>query len=188
MLGDWGGGTGKGAEAGKAFEAAKAASPKLLEAEFALAELDTRENRIDSARQRLTAITATDPKNVAALLSLANLEESAGNHPGAAIRYRAVLEVDASNLVALNNLAYSLVAADPDEASKVAQRAGELAPENATVQETLGWVDCRKGNYSMALTCLKTAVVKAPTSRRAFHLAVCLLKNGNQGLGGKAAE
>ena len=188
MLGQWEMGTGKVAEARKSFEAAKAANPKLLQAEFALAELDTRENRIDAARQRLTAITATDPKNVAALLSLANLEESAGNHPGAAIRYRAVLEVDASNLFALNNLAYSLVAADPDEASKLAQRAVELAPDNATVQDTLGWVYCRKGNYSMALTCLKTAVAKEPTPRREFHLAVCYLKSGNKELGEKLLQ
>ncbi len=183
LLGQWEVGTGKVVEARKAFEAAEAADKKLLPAEFALAELDIRENRIDAARQRLNAITATDPKNVAALLSLAKLEESAGNHPGAAIRYRAVLEVDASNLFALNNLAYSLVAADPDEASKLAQRAVELAPDNATVQDTLGWVYCRKGNYSMALTCLKTAVAKEPTPRREFHLAVCYLKSGNKELG-----
>ena len=188
LLGQWEVGTGKVAEARKSFEAAKAANPKLLQAEFALAELDIRENRIDSARQRLTVITATDPKNVAALLSLANLEENAGNQPGAAIRYRAVLEVDASNLFALNNLAYSLVAADPDEASKLAQRAVELAPDNATVQDTLGWVYCRKGNYSMALTCLKTAVAKERTPRREFHLAVCYLKSGNKELGEKLLQ
>jgi tetratricopeptide (TPR) repeat protein len=188
LLGQWEVGNGKAAEARKSFEAATAANPKLLQAEFALAELDIRENRIDSARQRLTAITATDPKNVAALLSLANLEESAGNHPVAAMRYRAVLEVDASNLFALNNLAYSLVVADPDEASKLAQRAVELAPDNATVQDTMGWVYCRKGNYSMALTCLKTAVAREPTPRREFHLAVCYLKSGNRELGQKLMQ
>ena len=188
VLGQWEMGTGKVAEARKSFEAAKAANPKLLQAEFALAELDIRENQIDSARRRLTAITATDPKNVPALLSLANLEEKAGNHPGADMRYRAVLEVDASNLFALNNLAYSLTAANPDEASKLAQRAVELAPDNATVQDTLGWVYCRKGNYSMALTCLKTAVAKEPTPRREFHLAVCYLKSGNRELGEKLMQ
>ena len=60
--------------------------------------------------------------------------------------------MDASNLFALNNLAYALAMADPDEASKLAQRAAELAPDNATVQDTLGWVYYRKGNYTMALT------------------------------------
>ena len=96
--------------------------------------------------------------------------------------------MDASNLFALNNLAYSLMAADPDEASKLAQRAVELAPDNATVQDTMGWVYCRKGNYSMALTCLKTAVAREPTPRREFHLAVCYLKSGNKELGEKLMQ
>jgi tetratricopeptide (TPR) repeat protein len=188
LLGQWEMNTGKMAEARKAFDAAKAANPKLLQADFALADLDIRENRTDPARQRLTAIAEADPKNVTALLRLANLEENAGNRAGAAIRYRAVLEVDASNLFALNNLAYYLVASDPDEAAKLAQRAVEVAPENPTVQDTLGWVYCRKGNYLMALQCLKTAVAKEPTPRREFHLAICYLKSGNKELGQKLLQ
>jgi Tfp pilus assembly protein PilF len=188
LLGQWQMSTGKAAEARKAFEAAKAANPKLLQADFALAELDIHEKRTEPAKQRLTAITQADPKNVAALLRLASLDEDAGNQSGAAIRYRAVLEVDASNLFALNNLAYTLVVADPDEASKLAQRAAELAPDNATVQDTLGWAYCRKGNYNMALTSLKAAVAKEPTPRREFHLAVCYLKSGNKELGEKLLQ
>jgi tetratricopeptide (TPR) repeat protein len=188
LLGQWQMSMGKAAEARRAFEAAKAADPKSLQADFALAELDIREKRPDPAKQRLAAITQVDPKNVPALLTLASLEENAGNPAGAATRYRAVLEVDASNLFALNNLAYSLVLADPDEASKLAQRAAELAPDNATVQDTLGWAYCRKGNYNMALTSLKAAVDKEPTPRRQFHLGVCYLKSGNKELGQKLVQ
>ena len=188
LLGQWQMNTGKASEARKSFDAAKTANPKLVQADFALADLDIRENRTDPARQRLTAIAQADPRNVAALLSLANLEENAGNRAAAAIRYRAVLEVDASNLFALNNLAYYLVLTDPDEAAKLAQRAAELAPDNPTVQDTLGWVYCRKGNYLMALQCLKTAVAKEPTPRREFHLAICYLKNGNKELGEKLLQ
>jgi len=188
LLGQWQVSSGKTADARKAFEAAKMADPKSLQADFALAELDIRENRPEPAKQRLTAIATSDPKNVAALLSLASLEEKAGNPVGAAIQYRAVLDVDASNLFALNNLAYALVGADPDEASKLAQRAAELAPDNATVQDTLGWAYCRKGNYNMALTNLKAAVDKEPTPRREFHLGVCYLKSGNRELGQKLVQ
>ena len=52
---------GKQAEARKAFEAAKTANPKFLQADFALAELDIRENRTDPAKQRLTEITKVGP-------------------------------------------------------------------------------------------------------------------------------
>src|ERR1035438_4937486 len=57
LLGQWQMSTGKVAEARKAFEAAKAANPKFLQADFALADLDLRENQTDQAKQRLTAIT-----------------------------------------------------------------------------------------------------------------------------------
>ena len=53
LLGQWQMSAGKLAEARKAFEAAKAANPKLLQADFALADLDIRENRTDPAKQRL---------------------------------------------------------------------------------------------------------------------------------------
>ena len=148
--------------------------------------LDIREGRTDPAKQRLTAITQADPKNVAALLVLANLEENAGNQPGAAARYRAVLDVDGSNLLALNNLAYSLATSDPDEASKLAQRAVELAPDSAAVQDTLGWVYYRRANFTMALPYLQAAVAREGTPRREFHLAVCYLKSGDKELGAEA--
>ena len=188
LLGQWQLSTGKTAEARKTFEAARAADPKFLQADFALAEIDIRENRPEAAKQRLAAITQADPRNIPALLGLASLEENAGNQPGAAIRYRAVLDVDGANVFALNNLAYSLAVADPDEASRFAQRAAELAPDNATVQDTLGWVYCRKANYSTALTYLKAAVAKEPTPRREFHLAVCYLKSGNKELGAQLLQ
>jgi Tfp pilus assembly protein PilF len=176
------------AEARKSFEAAKSADSRFLQADFALARLDIREGRTDQAKQRLTAITQDDPKNVAALLVLANLEEDAGNQAGAAARYRTVLDVDGSNLHALNNLAYTLAASDPVEASKLAQRALELAPDSAAVQDTLGWVYYRSARFTMALPYLQAAVAREGTARREFHLAVCYLKSGNKDLGQKLLQ
>jgi tetratricopeptide (TPR) repeat protein len=188
LLGQWQVNMGQLAEARKTFERAKAANPNFQQANLALVDLDIREQRIDSAKQRLLAMIQTDPKNIPALLDLASLEESSGNHPGAAVRYRAVLDLDASNLFALNNLAYAVALTDPDEASKLAVRAAELAPDNATVQDTLGWVYYRKRNYTTALTYLKAAVARESTPRREFHLAACYLKNGNHEQGNKLLQ
>ena len=66
--------------------------------------------------------------------------------------------MDATNVIALNNLAYLLARDNPDEAVKLAQQAVELAPENADVQDTLGWVYYRKGLYSAALPYLQAAL------------------------------
>ena len=188
LLGQWYEGIGNLTEARKAFEAAKAANPRFLQAEFALAEIDLQEHRSDSARQRLVAITVADPKNIPSRLRLASLEENGGNQPAAAIQYRAVLDVDSSNLFALNNLAFSLAVTDPDQALSLAQRATELAPDNASVQDTLGWVYYRKGIYSMALRSLKEAVAKETSPRREYHLAICHLKIGDKDLGQKLLQ
>jgi tetratricopeptide (TPR) repeat protein len=188
LLGQWLMGTGNLAEARKAFEAAKTANPRFLQAEFSLAEIDIQENRTDLARQRLGSITAVDAKNIPARLRLAGLEENAGNQAGAAIHYRAVLDVDSSNVFALNNLAYALAVTDPDQALSLAQRATELAPANARVQDTLGWVYYRKGLYSISLRYLKEAVAKETSPRREYHLAICHLKSGDKDLGQKLLQ
>jgi len=185
LLGEWYVDTGNLAEARKAFEASRTADPAFLPAELALGEIDLKENRIDAARQRLTGIVKANPNNVSALLLLAAADHAAGDRAAAISRYRSVLDVDSSNVFALGNLAYELAAGNPDEALKFGQRAVELAPDNASVLDTVGWVYYRKGIYNTAVGYLKTAVGKEPTARRQFHLAMSYIKSGQRDLGQK---
>ncbi len=171
---------GKAAEARRALELAKAADPKLVDADIVLAELDRSEKRGDAARQRVAGVIAAYPKNVQARLLMAMLNEDSGNREAASQDYRAILDVDSSNIAALNNLAYHLAVEKPDEALRLAQQAAELAPDSATVQDTLGWVYFHKGLYDSALGYLKAAFAKQPTPKRQYHLAICYLKAGNQ--------
>ena len=112
-------------------------------------------------------------------------DEQAGDSPAAIARYRAVIRIDRANLIALNNLAYLLALNDPDEALKYAQQAVELAPDEATIQDTLGWVYYRKGLSGMAVRYLKAAVEKESTPRRQFHLGMSYLRIGDQAAGQK---
>jgi tetratricopeptide (TPR) repeat protein len=183
LLGVWCLRAGDSAGAQQAFANAKAADPRFVAADMALAELDMREGRNDAARQKLRGVVAADPRNIRALLLSAWVEQSAGNRDAVIATYRAVLNLDQSNLIALNNLAYTLAPENADEALKFAQQALEIAPDSPDVQDTLGWVYYRKGLYSMAVRHLKTAVDKEATPRRQFHLGMSYVKVGDQANG-----
>ena len=62
------------------------------------------------------------------------------------------------------------------------------APDNATVQDTLGWIYYRKAIFSTAVSYLETAVKKEPTPRRQFHLAMSYLKSGRRDQGEKTLQ
>lgn len=175
-------------QARQAFGAALAADLNFESAILALAEMDYREHQLGAARERLLGLVARKPNDLPALLLLATLAGEMGDQDEAISRNRAALTVDPSNVTALNNLAYTLALAQPDEALKYAQQAAELAPENAAVQDTLGWVYYRKALYSMATTYLETAVKKEPTPRRQFHLAMSYLRSGNRDLGERTLQ
>lgn len=128
---------------------------------------------------------AANPKNIDARFLMALLNEGSGDHKGAIESYRAVLGIDSSNLFALNNLAYGLATEKPQEALRFGQRAAEIAPDNPTVEDTLGWVYFRMGLYNSALGYLKSAYAKQPTPGHQYHLAMCYLKSGNREQGTK---
>jgi tetratricopeptide (TPR) repeat protein len=172
---------GKRAEARAAFEAAKAANPNSAEADLSLAQLDLMDKKPDDARKRLSAVLAKNDASTPAHLMLAEIELQAGNSAAAIAQYRKVLETDSRNLVALNGLGYLLAdeANQPDEALKYAQQAKELAPNNAAVDDTLGWVYYCKGLYPVAAGHLEAAVAKEPNARRKYHLAMAYFKSGD---------
>ena len=188
LLGEWYLRTGNPAAARKAWMAAKTADARFFHADLALAELDRRENHADRARQRLLSVVKAAPSDVPALMALARIDEYAGNLTEAMATYRTVLNVDGQNLFALNNLAWHVALENPDEGSKLAQHAAEIAPDNAIVEDTLGWVFYRKGIYSTAARHLKEAFSKEPTPQREFHLAMSYLKSGDKDLGARMVQ
>jgi tetratricopeptide (TPR) repeat protein len=170
-------------EAKKAFEAAAALDPKSTAAKLALAQIDFSGNQLDAARKQVNAVLAVEPRNAPVLTMAGDIELKAGDRNAAIAKYRLAIDADASNAAALNNLAYLVALDNPDEALKFAQQAMELAPDNAAVQDTLGWVYYRKAIYQTAIRHLKTAVTKESTPRRQFHLGMAYLKAGDRELG-----
>lgn len=176
---------GRAAEARQSFEAAKAADPAFFEADLALASISYREKRTDDARSHLAVVLKANSKSIPALLLLASIDGETGNRDAAIAGYRSVLEIEPTNIFALNNLAWTLAKEKPDEALQYAQQAVEAAPNNATVEDTLGWIYYQKGIYRMAVDYLKNAVAKESTPRRQFHLGMSYIKAGDRELGQK---
>ena len=164
----------------KAFEAAVTAKPGLVTAELALAEVDSADGKRDEARKRLSAVVSSHPSYLPGHLLFAQLEMTEGKTAAAIEQFRKAVALDEKNPMALNGLAYLLAESkQPDEALKYAQKAKELAPDNAAVDDTLGWTYFQKGLYSMAVTHLEGATAKEGTARRKYHLAMAYLKAGD---------
>jgi Tfp pilus assembly protein PilF len=154
-----------------------------------LAGIDVQEKHSDAARQRLLWVIAANPTNPGALLMLGGVAEEIGDQEEALRRYREAFALDNSNVAALNGLAYALASSQQtDEALKYAQHAVELAPDDASVNDTLGWIYYKKAIYPTAIRYLETAVAKEPTARREFHLAMSYLKSGQRDLGAKKLQ
>jgi tetratricopeptide (TPR) repeat protein len=86
------------------------------------------------------------------------------------------VELNPDNVAALNNLAYLNAALDVDGSLKYALHAAEISPNNPMVQDTLGWIYYRKGDYQKAVEFLAPSVSKQPSPSGEFHLAMAYFK------------
>jgi tetratricopeptide (TPR) repeat protein len=182
VQGNWLIAAGRVEEARKSFEAAKAADPTSKSDSFALAQVDVARGDVESARKNMTEVLEKDSRDPGATLLLAMIDEKAGLAAQATAGYRKVIEFDPSNAVAFNNLAYRLISDNnkSEEAIRFAQKAKELAPSSAAVDDTLGWIFYNKGLYSSAVRHLESAT-STPTNAtavRLYHLAMAYQKAG----------
>jgi tetratricopeptide (TPR) repeat protein len=108
--------------------------------------------------------TALAPQIASAQFQLALIYDQAGQTDLAIERYRATLASQPANSVALNNLAYKL-AVDrkaPAEALPLATQAAKLAPGNATILDTLAWVQYLSGDYASATKTMAAVLKSVP--------------------------
>lgn len=138
---------------------------------------------MDAARATLGSLLANHPQNVSGHLLLAQIEFAAQNRPVALEHFRAAADLNPEDVLSLNAAAYLMATSDADGALKLAEKALELAPEDPKIQDTLGWIYYRKGQFNRAINYLQLAVAKQPTAAHEFHLAMTYLKSGDKGQG-----
>lgn len=164
----------------EAFGKAKAADPKLVNADFTLAQIDMTEGKLDDAQRRVQTVLSADSANTTARLWMANLDFMKGDRKDALAQFQQVVAADPNNAQALNNYAYLLSESDDklSDALKYAQRAKELKPSDRDYSDTLGWILYRKGLYANAVTQLETAASGSDAVPK-YHLAMAYVKAGN---------
>jgi len=108
----------------------------------------------------------------------------------AAVRvYREVLAIQPANPVALNNLAWTLGRLKDPSAVGYAEKAYALAPNDAAIADTLGWMLVERGDTKRGVDLLAEAVAAAPNATEIrLHYAKALMKSGDKAGARKALE
>lgn len=117
------------------------------------------------ARRALERAVELAPSAVGPRADLALLHEANQDIDLAMAQYRKILEVDRNHVVALNNLAYALALQNAlAEARPLASRAVTLAPTQANVLDTVGWIEHLRGDDAAAAKWLAEAVRRDPAN------------------------
>jgi tetratricopeptide (TPR) repeat protein len=156
--------------------------PNLEPAYQLLAQLYVASNRQEEAIAKLTAFVENN-KAVPALMQLAMINEQVKHFDAARDAYEKLLTVAPNFPLALNNLAvlYSEHLGQLDKAYDLAKRAQEAANE-PHINDTLGWILFKRGDYSNALPLLQEGAGKLPDSPEIqFHLGMAHYMLGEEG-------
>jgi tetratricopeptide (TPR) repeat protein len=122
------------------------------------------------------------PDDVDLQYEQAMMAEKAGQIADMEALLRQVIATRPTYHHAYNALGYSL--ADRNlrlaEAKQLIEKAVELAPTDAYIQDSLGWVEYRLGNTARALQILQAAYAKRPDAEIAAHLGEVLWVSGQR--------
>ncbi|HEY5505424.1 MAG TPA: tetratricopeptide repeat protein [Sedimentisphaerales bacterium] len=166
-------------EATKMFETVIKQQPKSPVGYRALADLYIRQRKIDEAVKVIQAGLQEQPKSVDLRLSLAGLMEAKGEYEPAIAEYETILGDQPASMIVANNLASLLADHRADKASL--EKANSLAVLLANSQvpqfnDTVGWINYRRGDYKAAISLLESAVAKLPNFPLVhYHLGMAYL-------------
>ena len=120
--------------------------------------------------------------NTKLLIAAALFRCSFNSYQKASDAYRELLKLHRNNAAAMNNLAYLLLKHldKADEAVEVAQRALDIRPNDAMIQDTLGYALFKAGEYDRAREALEASVRKKEMPMNCLHLAEVLLAWGGE--------
>ena len=138
--------------------------------------------RHDESYKLLSQALAVTPDSVPLLYDTAMAAERLNQVAVMEKQLRRIIELKPDYAHAYNALGYSL--ADRNlrlpEALQLIQKARELAPDDAFIMDSLGWVHFRLGDLKLAREHLQRAYDARPDAEVAVHLAEVLWASGDQ--------
>jgi tetratricopeptide (TPR) repeat protein len=156
-------------------------APSNLEAYSMLGRLFAEQRRVPEALAEFDQLTKRKPDSVPAQTVVGILYEIEGNRLEAKKRYEKTLAIDRRAAVASNNLAMIYVDSGDnlDVALQLAQAAKAQLPDVPEINDTLGWIYCKKGLGSLAIPPLQQSIAKDPNNRGYLaHLGMAYAKTG----------
>jgi tetratricopeptide (TPR) repeat protein len=138
--------------------------------------------RYPEAESRLQAANEAFPSDPEIQYDYAMAAEKNGHYELMESVLRKVMQEQPDNPQAYNALGYSLADRNQrlDEADKLIEKASSLAPNDAFIMDSLGWVKYRKGDAVDAEKLLKRAYDIQPNAEIGAHLGEVLWKSGEQ--------
>ena len=156
--------------------------PSRLPAYVLLGRLYLSEGRLADAEKQFQALLAQDPVSVGSVTMLGLILEMRQQQGEAQKLYERALQIDPAAPVAANNLAwmYANNGTNLDIALQLAQTAKQKLPNDASVDDTLGWIYYKKDMAAQAVSAFQQSVQRMPGNPEFhFHLGLGYVKAGN---------
>ena len=185
LLGQTQAAAGKATDAQASFQAAIARQPNDEVGFSALSSFYARQKNFAEASNIIQAGLKERPDSLNLRLTWAGLLISKGDNDGAIAAYEAILKDQPNSLLAANNLASLLVDNRSDKASleRAAALVEVLKSSNIPqYQDTVGWVQYKRGNTADATRILEGVTRQTPNLVAArYHLGMSYVAAGQAG-------
>lgn len=170
----------KWAAATAAYRAAYALSP-TTDLAIKLHHALLLSQKSSEAQSLATGLLKKFPNDMAFTYYLGDVALSQKNYEAAEELYRAVLKIQPSNAAALNNVAWLLNRAKKPEALEYSQKAVQLQPKQAALQDTLAEIYATQGKFDQAIDVQRKALELEPLAHlHRLHLAKFYLAAGRK--------
>ncbi len=168
------------AEAIRGYRAAREKEPDT-DGALRLFSAYVQAGNLDQAIELMESWVKRHPEDRGAIRALAEGHQRAGHLAAARSRYEQALKLRGGDPGVLNNLANVLARQGDAGALALAQQAHALAPNNATIQDTLGWILVQRGDLDAGLRHLREARLRAPQDPEIrYHLASALARSSRR--------